>query len=336
MEAVVQAVKFYKIFVAGIPSRYTSTEIKLYFASFGAISSVEMVPRSSQRRRLNFRSNNDKKGAWIISVETRDVFDRILNHYPHRFSDRNLICKPFLYGPELAQTNSLNNKRRVILKHVPTELSEESLRSMLIRDFGDIECLFSFRPDKQPTVSKRQYHSYSVMFMQEHSAVKAIQAGSLNYSKGSSPIKVEQFCIKKKKKLLPSKSNSKAKRSGDEPSPKSFVFVNTRDLLRSPSCPSLKGSQEEGPFEHFLSCSNFDRSEQQNRPKRSRSLDIQEDSFSFLPELAIDLLNRLHSVKPNQKPYHCFRNPLVDYACCFNPSFEMTSHSNIRYNKFPK
>lgn len=180
-----------KIFVAGIPSSIPNSEILRYFSEFGGI---EKLDRSMGNSVSSEGDLTDSRGHCILLVRDKAAMERILSRAPHYVGGRKVMCKEYLEGSQLFRQNLDNNRRRVIIKKVPAQISEEEFRRYLTTSFGKIELMFCFRPEarKASKSERRLYRSYSVMFKEVDSASRATLARYLNFANGQSAI-VEKF-----------------------------------------------------------------------------------------------------------------------------------------------
>lgn len=184
-------VKNLSIYVAGIPSQASRSEIKKYFSQFG---SIERVVTFEDKGRRSIFTGDDRmpiRGFCIVTPRSKHTFDRILEHSEHRFGDRILACRKYVNGLELQQQNKLLNDRRVILKQVPLSIEEKTLKKTLELIGGQIEMFFAFRPDTE-LKRQRKHLTCSAMFSDSRGAQELIDIGSIPGPNGR-PISVRKY-----------------------------------------------------------------------------------------------------------------------------------------------
>lgn len=181
-----------QIFVAGIPSDFEKNDAMNYFKEFGSIISIREKKMPSGGR------------AFILKTGTEETFREILfSKGNHVISGRLVQCRPYERGKRLIQHNISMNKRRVIIKKVPSQLDVAELVNSLEKLAGPIESIYSFSTEqKKKRLSqtyKRKFKVYSVLFIDPGSAQKAISLESHSFIDGLEPSTIEKFRIAKTK-----------------------------------------------------------------------------------------------------------------------------------------
>lgn len=173
----------YEIFVGGVSYSTKLHTVHRYFQEFGMVKSVALI-RSADGVRKNIR----------ISMANIKGYARILNCRNHELNGRSITCAPFMGGKALAALTSKQNKCKVILKGVPKDIGSQELKYLLENQIGQVEKLFSYKPEiKQELSSNRQFHTYSVKFVNREDADKLLRNGQLAIFKYRTCICVEKF-----------------------------------------------------------------------------------------------------------------------------------------------
>lgn len=157
----------YKVFVGSLPALASSDDVRSYFSWYGQIIQIQMktfVKDSRPNLLLNY-------GYCVIVTASKHIAANILAH-DHYFSDRRIICKPYLSGTRRHRMNENNNSRRVVIKNVPAHLTEDVVKSEL-EVYGPIDLVFNLTNryymeelSKRPKATK----SVSVQFSSAESA----------------------------------------------------------------------------------------------------------------------------------------------------------------------
>lgn len=370
-----ELLKHHRVFISGVPSRYSPEEIISYFSQYGLIQNIQ--PAKARRRYID-RAIGEKpkrvtKGSWVLTLNDKETLRKILEKKSHIFHDRSLICKPFLTGQKLYMLNKDSNNRRIILKHVSVLISEEELKKRLERDFGPIEFMFSFRSDKtpqdvpqsvrkrskdgfayEPASTGRQYNSYSVMFEDAASVDLATKFAYLDYIQHQ-PITIERFCIKKKEKLVPV---SFLLRSNIQKVRQPSTLVHTPSLPQPPanleprflsykcaSSPDLQGNPEsslssnshwsskESPQQVLGNSKGVLPEPGKHQRSVSMVVTVEEIDSAVITKPAGQILNEIHSFKPNTRTYKCARHGYSRYLMSFSVLYAQLAVNNVRFNK---
>lgn len=180
------------IYVAGIPSSCSDEDISEYFRQFGEIDSVQTFEDKS--RTLGASRNQQKRmirGFCILTTSSRDTFRSIVSFKRHLFFGRALACREYMVGEELKRRNRQLNDRRVILKQVPKDVSQEELRRTLESIGGEVEMFYVFHPDAE-AATPRRHLTCSVMFKHSRRIEELVSIGSFPGPSGK-PIIVRKY-----------------------------------------------------------------------------------------------------------------------------------------------
>jgi len=106
------------------------------------------------------------------------------------------MCSLYKSKKAAIKENRKNNKRRIIIKRVPSSIDEGIIKDSIEYLFGPISVFFSFLPEamqvKNPYRNRRLHKSYSIMFTDKHSAQKAANAGKF-FLRGYGELAIEPF-----------------------------------------------------------------------------------------------------------------------------------------------
>ena len=191
----------YRVFVAGIPSSLKYRSIKEYFSMIGPISRVEPISRSEYGQSAkNNPENLDaacKKGCCIIVTSCQETYRSILEGGSYKLLGRQLICRRYLQSDELAEHNKQTNQQRLLLKKVPSTVSEAELKSFLEKGYGRVQIIYVFKTQKiqgSRVIEKapRNFVTYSVTFESSAPALKLIEEGRISGPQNCT-ITVQQF-----------------------------------------------------------------------------------------------------------------------------------------------
>lgn len=192
-----------RVFVGSIPANATKPSLTNYFSRFGEIIRVEMQIKTTEHstERLN-------PGWCHLIVADKATADLICEIPLHIFEGRQITCKPFVKGGSLKRSNLENNKRRVIVKNVPWNSTEEDVRR-IARVYGDIEAAFFFQKGGSSNDSLRNfaYKNYkqprtaSIQFREIEAADRFLKTKAITIR--GARAKIEPFDHKHKLKSNP-------------------------------------------------------------------------------------------------------------------------------------
>ena len=174
-----------RLFVTGIPADCPVSEVFWYFGQFGSLERIEVQLTVNHTR------------AFILTASDTASFEAILYpSSPHYYAGRFLQCEPFERGEALLKHNIRNNKKRVIIKRVPSFLSAEELRRWLESTVGQVQSMFMYSTDdvsKRLAADKRKYRSYSVIFLEGKSVSQLLQLQRIQFIPGMDYTIFEKF-----------------------------------------------------------------------------------------------------------------------------------------------
>ena len=128
--------KVHRIYVGSIPGHIKQSTLLAYFENFGRILRVRMF----------FRDTTEKvnKGYCHVITDDRSAYDKILAHSPHYLGKRRLYCSALISGRRLEKHNLYNNTKRIILRNLPPEMTDDDLY-VILSEFGAIEMAYIFK-----------------------------------------------------------------------------------------------------------------------------------------------------------------------------------------------
>ncbi len=183
-----QKYKEFRVFVAGMPSSLKLRYVKEYFSLIGRITRVEPV-NPKQREEPAIKSSDlleqcCRKGCCVISTDCQDTFNKLVGGANFRMLGRQIICKRYLESDELAAQNQKINQQRLLLKRVPSHVSEELLLQFLSACYGPVQVLYPFKTQKlqggsllEKTV--KTFQTYSVTFEDQTLSHRLAEAGQI-------------------------------------------------------------------------------------------------------------------------------------------------------------
>lgn len=128
--------KLYRIYVGSIAGHIKQEQILEYFSRMGKIGRIRMFYKDYACR-VN-------KGYCHLILDDKRTYERILHTCPHFLAKRRLYCTPLMSGRRLEKLNSQNNHKRVILRNLPADLTEEGLYEIVSR-YGKVDVAYIFK-----------------------------------------------------------------------------------------------------------------------------------------------------------------------------------------------
>ena len=163
-----------KIFVSGFTRHTTTAQVAGYFSVFGS-TRVEKYDSYFKRHQNDARYKGGE-GYFILRDMHPDTYRKILESCPHMAQRRCLEVCPLKTGLDLILYNSLKNKRRVLVKKVPSTVTDHDLVTSLVHHYGPVERFFSYKSEtrsKQLHSSKIAFRTFSVTFQARAPALQA-------------------------------------------------------------------------------------------------------------------------------------------------------------------
>lgn len=310
-----------KIFVAGVNSDSSANTLLQYFAKFGKVSFVHPFIGNEGPKSPQHKKGHQRSGNFVLTVQDRKTYDTILSHRNHYLQGRNLICSPFLTGRSLMAKNFEANKRRFILKFVPSMLEEANLLDYLENKFGPVECLFKFKSEttelEDMQFTSKRFRTYNVMFADRESAVQFSLVEEIVVDNWAC-IKVEKFRHRNTKQL---RTNSFPILKETPPPP----LRPKKALHYSLSCPCKIGE----PFAI------------ENRREYTLAQDVVYRSWNIdsIKRLTVDstcsfilyLFEVTQYLKPGSKAYALTRKYYLDYLKAFSSEYRELQHQNFNF-----
>ena len=174
-----------RLFVTGIPAECKVAEVAGYFEQFGRLDEVSTQITANKTRAFVLKPSNTASYAAILYP-----------NQPHYFAGRFLQCAPFETGDSLLKHNIRNNKKRVIVKRVPSIITSEELRRWLEGVAGPVQSMFAYSTDdssKRFSNEQRKYRTYSVIFSKSDSVSRLIQLERVQFFAGVDFTTFEKF-----------------------------------------------------------------------------------------------------------------------------------------------
>ena len=189
----------YKVFIAGVPSVLTYGTMKNYFSKIGPITFIYGNRTAEDKEQtasyLEILNSPCKKGYCVIETPSIDTYEAILNG-KHKLMGRDLICKRYLQDEDLIQHNQLINEKRLLLKKVPSRITESVLREFLESSYGEVSVLYVFKSTQEvknlKPIKQKRYNTFSVTFKTKEPALLLAQMG-LAEGPGCCTIEVRRF-----------------------------------------------------------------------------------------------------------------------------------------------
>lgn len=186
-----------RLFVSGFSRHTTTDQVEAYFSLYGQ-TRVEKYDSYFKREQAQARFKGGE-GYFILCEMHPITYKRILQARPHRILNRCLEVCPLKTGLDLIMYNYQKNQRRVLIKKVPAKIEELQFLDAVKSEFGPVEQFFGYKSDnlarQSRYVSLKRFITYSVIFQEKASAVKAIRQGfiSLRTIDGEFIANVEKF-----------------------------------------------------------------------------------------------------------------------------------------------
>lgn len=163
-----------KLYVGSVPASASEGAIKEYFSNYGQVLRVIMFyDETGTKRGLH-------KGFCHLVLADQATFTRILEHPVHMFLGRHIKVSIHMRGGHLKNENAKNNMRRIIVKNLPNETTEEEINHAF-GIFGSVEVAYLFRSSRKENFGMNRgrgpiTNTASVMFFTKVSAQKALEA----------------------------------------------------------------------------------------------------------------------------------------------------------------
>lgn len=318
------------VYVSGILRGTPPPEVCSAFKSYGY--SIRVVDRHG----MSLESSTAiTTGYCLVEAECHKTYKTILKEGHISWKGRSLILRPYLTGEHLFKENRRNNKRRVVLKHVPVFVSDKEVKEILSQRFGPIREFYELQSDLPLYLcGKRKFKAYSVMF--DHSVgVHEMETSTKLELRVGIISTIEKFNIKKKKHISRDSLNhlkiftartwagSEENFQSSKVPPLSLEKVRCSPILsKSHKSTSARVIHSQSPHLYDL------------KPRRVRSVSQNKKSstgYSYY-EFINNLKNSQHHIKPNRKFYRLIRENSPEFLGAFQLKDSWVALSNLRQN----
>jgi RNA recognition motif-containing protein len=165
----------YKIHLGCLPASCTREQLLSYFSEFGRIRDAKVTRKSKSL------CSGD---GWLICHDYT-TYEQLLKIKNFEFAGRTIFCEPMLTGEQLLEKNRLLSLRRIFVSNLPPHLQDHQIFEVFT-EFGEVQNAYrivSLRNEKRPFGF--------VTFMQQSSAVQAVQTGKIYFEQR--PIYISDF-----------------------------------------------------------------------------------------------------------------------------------------------
>ena len=321
------------IFVAGIPY---DTKIQVVEASFSE-QGYKVRVKDGFTSKSNRKSDLDcrvKTGHCTVSVLNLSMYESILRTGNIYISNRRLMIKPHLSGTCLFKLNAANNKKRILLKHVPAYYESKIIFDLLVKNYGEVQEFFPFMSD---TVTygdlDRKFKSFSVMFTSIDSAMSAIKDSYVQLDK--TLVYIEKYQKSKKKchnhqqisqpNLIPYSMKSRYSVATHPSMIRPFPVINQVNTKEIYSRSSNTRSKSQSSLRNLYKMSNEGKTRSLTRPSNG-------SGGCMRSELLEELSLRSHHLKPTAPLYRLLRSQNFEYVATFEHRYSWIGKTNFRKN----
>lgn len=196
-----------KLFVAGLPSAISALEILAYFRTISPAFGLT-TPGD-----IDLCERQQKKGFCYLVCFDSEIAQYVIKKKFFSFLNRTLTVMKQLEGVDLIIQNKKVKKCRVILKQVPSNVTEAQLKYFIEERYGDLETIFRLR-SKDPyfdinnkLANYMKYHAFSGYFKEKAHAAALINLGVITYIDGSTIYVHKHEC---QNQILPFKASDKS------------------------------------------------------------------------------------------------------------------------------
>ena len=326
-----------RIFVAGVAFNTPVKDVTKHFRQYGKDIKVQ-VPKSCGSVILN-SLDYIQQGHFILVVGSMNTCISILAANSHEVNDRSLMCRPFLTGSDLYRANNKNNKKRIILKHVPFTVNQKSLKALMEQRFGKVENIFPFKSEKSGNnqiEAKRKYNSYSIMFDSHESALMAVAEEIIRLS-GSTFCSAERFntSYQRKKGFKPEPNTLTSVKRTAQFTPQSTLPHTTNEVRekkkKTASLQIHRVVKTRSRSQQGFSIRDGQSIRYESR-RRTRSHDRSTITASYVGyELSQYLSDICSFVKPTAKLYRRIREENGQYLAAFELKNAWSSKNNTNF-----
>lgn len=278
-----------QLFVSGMPQDCSEQEMLEFFSLFGKIDNVKP-----------WKTGYSRSKSFLVTPGDDEVYLKILGAQNLVYRKRLLHCKPFCSKKSNLKNQILDaNIRRVLLKKVPSQISEEEIKTLIEGLAGEIEMMFAYRPetsDQEHFHLFRKFRTYSVLFRSPIAAEKLLRLGKITLDKQTlQPIKIEKFIFR----------GRKGQGFKETPSPQSFAHIqakinrcptqNFRDNIEL----GMSQASRKGPYKDYS-------------PKYHKNTAASESSScQVVKYLRVDINANMHAMRPSSKKYFTYHTKFL-------------------------
>ena len=318
------------LFISGVPQGTLSSDLIKLFTEHGFnVRMFRKDPKSAPSEWLV------RSGYCLVQASDKITYKALLRREQFDFTSRKLMVSPYLQGAKLHRTNAKKNRRRIVVKHVPSFIPESDLVICLEQTFGKIEAIYKFKdsPFKNiaATKSDGSMEVYSVM-LQHPIRDPAFTILPIEIIPGTK-IYAEKFSFKQKNKTScrPTKESHPdilLRKSSPFQDSSLKKFENLLPKMQK-SLRWIRHSRGKSLHKEHIN------KDEHESTKRSRSLDLQIRSLkgycraTFLEELQ----SYGHHIRPTTKSFQCLRQEEPAYLSTFQLRNTWVARTNFRLNK---
>lgn len=323
--------KSWKIFVTGLPIPFDLDNVLKFFQQFGNVS----VNVENYLKKHKYRRN---KGCIILRVGDFQTYQVLIKKRQVEYDGRTLALMKFKTRAGLEQLSHNMANRRLIIQHVPLQIGDMELKSLIGDRFGSVEFMFQFKRQKFVKLkSSIKTKTYSVLMKSMESAERMAEIGYLQFKSSSVVAKIIKF--QESYKTKPQQINDhhallEQQIENTCSKPPSDSFQNPLGLAGEQQPP--KGGQDlvpvlkESAFWSDQKRIIFEENCLNNKAKESKGENYDREWFE-----RIDF--QKHFLKPTFKKYHtALISDAENQINSLRTSQQIQSPPNLRFNKLAR
>ena len=171
------------LFVAGLPSKATPEELKLFFANFGEVRLLRLrTSRKGSRFSESNPQNNIRRGFCVVEAFDQNTYFKIQEFSGGIFKGRKITITKIREHEEFLADSVDLNQRKIILTEVPKFLSPKFMTEMLSIKFGEVKKISTIKTLKAEThLSSLYYKIYLIEFLHQNGAINAIKSENFSF-----------------------------------------------------------------------------------------------------------------------------------------------------------
>ncbi len=159
------------IFIGGIPADASEKILFDYFSSFGVVENLKVISKKQailSDTAFCFLTFQDESAARdVLSEESHVLFSRLIT------------CKPFMQGTSLQSKAADENKRKVFVKYIPKEMTEDEFKTFFA-SFGAVDHAYLVRYSMDGNLISTVGY---VIFQSQKIASLVIKSKNIKYQK---------------------------------------------------------------------------------------------------------------------------------------------------------